>query len=876
MCSPFTPEELRAALAGLSTGKSPGVDEVPNELLTHLPVAAQETLLLLFNKSWETGAVPAIWRKAEIVAIPKKGKPLDVPESYRPISLLCSASKLLERLVQTRLQYWLESRHLITPNQAGFRKGHSTMDQIARITQSIFDSFEQPKPGRAALALLDFQRAYDRVWRAALLAKLARLRVPPHAIAWIRGFLSDRRARVKWGTATSRWKVFQEGLPQGSVLAPLLWLVYMNDIDQNIPEDVEVSLYADDVAILATDRSLLGCSTRLQPALDAIDAWTERWKVPPSVGKCSVTYFSLDPKETGGKVAPPVTLRGEQLRHELRPTFLGVTLDDQLTFSAHIASLRSRMAKRRQCLQALSGKKYGSKRKTLRTAYISYIRAIFDYGAAAHHSHAAPTTRQLLEVEQNKCARAITGCLRLTNTKALLTEAGLPSLSTRAKLLTATEVSRFKRLPDDDPTRRTFANGPKPKLAYRGRESWRRACAEATRSGKPDPEPPDRDVAALSHRPCIRRVGEWVLKEAGIAGAPAAPVITFSPTPPWERHPDRTTFIVTLPEKTRRTDSPTKRRLAAQRAIEALPPADVTIWTDGSSRGNDAAGGGGARIDLHREQRTLEVTAPAGLACSSTAAELVAIRAGLEAVLALPEDSLGGCEQVNLLTDSKASLLRLSRGHCSQTSGRHLEIWRALHRLADRGIATTFQWVPGHAGIEGNEAADSLANQAAAAGPQETVPLDLMAVRTAVNKVGRAWTKADSRRHPHPKLTPGHDNLTRKDQVTISQLRVERSPLTREVLHRIGRAADPLCRDCGDIDTVRHLLTECPAHCTARSNLWGGPLPTLESVLEDDADRIIEYLRRAGRDDPPVDAATADPPAGGGPCDVKRRRRRRW
>ena len=131
------------------------------------------------------------------------------------------------------------------------------------------------------------------------------------------------------------------------------------------------------------------------------------------------------------------------------------------------------MAKRRQCRQALAGKAYGSKRKTLRTVYISYIQAIFDYDAAVFHGHAASTTRQLAEVEQHKCARAITGCLRLTNSKALRTEAGLPSPSTRAELLTATEVSRFRRLPDDDPTRQTFERPPKPKLAHRGREEWR-------------------------------------------------------------------------------------------------------------------------------------------------------------------------------------------------------------------------------------------------------------------------------------------------------------------------------------------------------------------------------------------------------------------
>ena len=102
-------------------------------------------------------------------------------------------------------------------------------------------------------------------------------------------------------------------------------------------------------------------------------------------------------------------------------------------------------------------------------------------------------------------------------------------------------------------------------------------------------------------------------------------------------------------------------------------------------------------------------------------------------------------------------------------------------------------------------------------------------------------------------------------QVILSQLRVGRSPLTREVLHRIGRAADPWCPNCGEpeIDTTRHLLAECPAYSAARSSLWGGPLPTMSSVLGADAAHVLEFLWRVGRTDPPVDTVTADPPAGG-------------
>ena len=122
--------------------------------------------------------------------------------------------------MQHRLQHWLERAGKLNRNQAGFRKGHSTMDQLARVTQTIFDGFESKKPQRAVLVLLDYARAYDRVWRDALYAKIGRMGVPGCVASWIRALLSDRRARVRWGTSASRWRVFQEGLPQGSVLAP--------------------------------------------------------------------------------------------------------------------------------------------------------------------------------------------------------------------------------------------------------------------------------------------------------------------------------------------------------------------------------------------------------------------------------------------------------------------------------------------------------------------------------------------------------------------------------------------------------------------------------------------------------------------------------
>ena len=863
MCSPFSMAELEAALGKIKAGKSPGPDKVANDLLKQLSPLGKRHLLDLVNRSWSAADVPASWRTAEIVAIPKKGKPPSELSSYRPISLLSSTSKLAERLVQGRLQHWLESSGKLNRNQAGFRRGHSTMDQIGRITQQIFDAFEQKRPHRAVLVLLDFARAYDRVWRAALYCKMARLGVPGCVTRWIKALLSDRRARVRWGAAQSDSRVFKEGLPQGSVLAPLLWLIYVNDIDEGMQEGVSRSLFADDVALLADARSAEECDAHLQPCLDSIGTWLLKWKVTPSVSKCTSTLFSLDPKEQGGRVRPRLKLHEQEITATKHPTFLGIKFDPQLTFAEHIADLKAKMARRRRCLQAMAGKTWGSHRRTLRTAYVGYVRALFDYGAAVVGTHAAPAVRERLEAEQNKCARLITGCIRLTRTDALLAEADLPPLSLRAKQLAGHECQRLARLPELDPARTLMERDVQPRLQYRAHRAWRRAHEEAAAAQRPPPKPPDED-AVLPYKPCLRRIGRWIADEAGLGQLPIEPLALHQCRPPWavERTPAH--FVVDLPTATRRTDPPAERREAALRAIDLLPPADVTIWSDGSAREGTTCGGAGALVQLHCLGREERIRAPAGAVCSSLRAELTAIRAALMVVTALPEQDLEHVRAVRLLTDSKSGLQQLQRGPAGQVTALAADIWRQLHALGERGTTVTFQWVPGHAGLDGNESADQLAGEAAAA-DQPDVPIDLASARSAIGRrIGRMADARTRASHPHPAPTPGHNDLSRWEACTLSQLRTGTSPLTRDVVHRLGLAADAACPACGEPDSAAHLLTDCPAYEAARRRRWGLD-PSLGDVFGGPAALVMEFLRAVGRVDPPIDPpAPPSPPGGGG------------
>ena len=222
----------------------------------------------------------------------------------------------------------------------------------------------------------------------------------------------------------------------------------------------------------------------------------------------------------------------------------------------------------------------------------------------------------------------------------------------------------------------------------------------------------------------------------------------------------------------------------------------------------------------------------------------------------LPAPSKALIKRVLLCTDSRSGLQLLSRGPDDQQSAIGQRVWGLIDALTAAGKDITLHWVPGHADLAGNEAADRLANQAAADCAQEEAPIDLSSARTAIRRWTSELASARAQRHPHREPTPSHDELDRWGQATLSQLRTGYCPLVRATAHRLGLVEDPTCRACGEEEEdVEHLLAGCPAHVAARAGFWGH-CPTLAEVLSGPAQHIISYLKRVGR----VQVATDPPP----------------
>ena len=214
-CSPFTLAEFLAAASNLSSSIATGPDKVAYPMLKHLPRSGMDFVLHIFNFSWSSHSLPSVWKASSIIPIQKMGKPFDSPASFRPISLASCVSKLFERIILSRLLFFLQSNSILSPRQAGFRPVRSTLDQILYLSQSISDGFNKPRPGcRTILSTIDFSKAFDSVWHSALFHKLISAGLPPCFARWTQSFLSDRHASVVYQNHKNHSFRVRRGVPR--------------------------------------------------------------------------------------------------------------------------------------------------------------------------------------------------------------------------------------------------------------------------------------------------------------------------------------------------------------------------------------------------------------------------------------------------------------------------------------------------------------------------------------------------------------------------------------------------------------------------------------------------------------------------------------
>ena len=333
--------------------------------------------------------MPSSWNHALILPIPKPDKPASDPASYRPISLCSCICKVMERLATNRLTWKLENEKILNTAQAGFRKERCTLGQIIKLQDTI-NKYNNNK-GFTVGVFLDFEKAYDMLWRSGVVAKIKKLGINGNMFAFINNFLNNRTFQVVVRDKVSKVMELENGTPQGSSISPILFLIMINDLCIN-NNNVQLSLFADDSALYKSGHNLDLLIKHIQESLDRVQTWCDTWGFKLSPTKSCGVVFSNKRKFV---VKKPLLLAGVPLPMEKKVKFLGLIFDCKLSWSEHINYVFDKCKRKLNLLRSLSGTSYGASKRCLLTIYRTLIRSLMDYRAIAYDSATKSTKAKL-------------------------------------------------------------------------------------------------------------------------------------------------------------------------------------------------------------------------------------------------------------------------------------------------------------------------------------------------------------------------------------------------------------------------------------------------------------------------------------------------
>ena len=397
--------DIQLMVKRLKSKKANGFDNISNRVIKNLPNSVLFFLTEIFNTCLKLGYFPLVWKVGKVVAIPKPGKDTNIPSNYRPITLLSSLGKLLERIILNFLSKHESSEKIFIPQQFGFRAQHSTTHQVLRITKNVSTNFNKNKS--TGMILLDIEKAFDSVWHKAILHKLLFYNYPMSTIKIIQSFLYDRKSFVQVNSASSECYNIPAGVPQGSLLSPHIFNIFINDIPK--PRSCRLAIYADDSALIANvenPRNLNKLNHILANGLNELKIFFDKWKIKLNNTKTEAILFTHSRIMENEKLSEEIQFLGQNLEWKEKVKYLGVILDRKLLFKDNINHAVTKAKKAMVALYPLLKKGSFLNIKSKRILYTSYIRSILTY-ACPVFVNCAKTHISKLQIIQNKNLRMI-------------------------------------------------------------------------------------------------------------------------------------------------------------------------------------------------------------------------------------------------------------------------------------------------------------------------------------------------------------------------------------------------------------------------------------------------------------------------------------
>ena len=378
--------------------KAAGPDEIYARLLREAENELAIPLSIIFCRSVSQNEIPEDWKRANVVPIFKKGERGKV-ENYRPVSLTSLICKVLESIIKDRIVSFLEVNRLIQDTQHGFRKGRSCLTNLLDFLNFATDQFDQGH--QVDVAYLDFSKAFDKVPHKRLMMQLQVHGIAGSLLKWIESWLSERQQRVMLNGTKSSWQDVLSGVPQGSVLGPLLFIIFVNNIESGLSS--RVLKFADDLKVF---RAITGQNERasLQRDLDELVKWSEKWQMKFNFDKCKIMHVGRQ------HIRDPYLMGGQVLAVTQQEKDLGIILNTKLGSSEQTKEARKRALR---MLGAINRNVSYKSEEIIRKLYCAYVRPHLEYCVQAW-SPSYEKDCWLLERVQKRATKMVSGISNLT------------------------------------------------------------------------------------------------------------------------------------------------------------------------------------------------------------------------------------------------------------------------------------------------------------------------------------------------------------------------------------------------------------------------------------------------------------------------------
>lgn len=399
--------ELEIILKSRNNKKSAGNDQIPMYLLKKIPLLMKKQIVILFNNMFNNAFIPITWKQAKICAILKPSKKPMSPTSYRPISLISNISKLYEVFVQRKIVDHLEENKTLNPNQFGFRRGYSVNHALTIFNSDVANNLNN-KSGTIAVGI-DTEKAFDTTWQNGIIYKMKeKFKFPDHLCKIVHNYLQDRTFYVEVNKSKSCVKQIAEGVPQGSILGPTLFNIFLADLPN--PQGITKTLvYADDILVYASHPILSKAMKAVNDYLLEYHEFTNNWKIKTNIQKCeTIKITNSDCYKNNKKLKVEIKLGNSEINNVNTIKYLGLNISKNFKFKNHIKITINKCKKAIGMFFKILSRKSKLDNKIKIIFYKQIIRSII--------SHAFPTwfninplDMEIIRKYERKCLRLCTG-----------------------------------------------------------------------------------------------------------------------------------------------------------------------------------------------------------------------------------------------------------------------------------------------------------------------------------------------------------------------------------------------------------------------------------------------------------------------------------